>query len=178
METDVKKITWRHLKKDMKITGWSQTGRSCSVNAIVKDMNPSFVTVLNWGEFEDKITSEGTLFDVEMTEEEFHTTYKEEAKNIIRALKNNMKEYEIGRHSNWNVWISHDPYIIAKRCKREKLTLLGVCTDVWQPHRNYDRWIGICVEDENGEKFWCHISEFIVDYDYLSGRYPELFDGD
>lgn len=173
METEVKEVTYRYLKKGQKIVGWSNGGRTSYGEAIVQESNAAFVAVLNYRKYPEQIPSEGTMFRVELTEEEFHLKYKAEARDILLAIKNKLSNYEIGEHTMWNPWISHNPYILARNCKKEKITILGICEDVYQPHRD-DRWVGLCAVDKKGEKFWCHISNYTIEH--MERNYAYLLD--
>jgi uncharacterized pyridoxamine 5'-phosphate oxidase family protein len=108
MQTDIKKVTYKHLKKGQELKGWSKENCSVMGNAIVQEVNPAFVSVLMWNKYPEKIASEGTTFEIEMTEAEFQKKYMKEAKKIINALNNNLADYEIGYHENWNAWVYYD----------------------------------------------------------------------
>ncbi len=167
--TEQKQVTYKHLKKDQEIHGWTTGNSTTMCTAIVKDKNPAFVLVLVWGERPEQIPSEGTMFSVNMTEVEIQRKYAKEAVKVVKAFHNKLADYEIGYHEMWNAWTGSDPYEFARNCRKHKLKILGVCENVWQPGRNDDKYVGVCVVYEDGEKFWCHVSECI--YSKITHKY-------
>lgn len=159
--TEKKYVTYRHLKKGQEICGYKSGGCDASFSAIIEEINPAFVKVLKWGKTPEEIPSEGTGFAVYMSEDEFRAKYRLEAINIMRALENKLDDYEIGYHEQWNSWISYDIYELARNCKENNIKIIGLCESVYQRYKD-DKDIGICVEDEEGKKFWCHASERIL----------------
>jgi hypothetical protein len=83
------------------------------------------------------------MFEVEMTKEEIKNKYGKKAKEIYDALQNRMSLDEIGEHEMWNAWVSYNPYEMAAYCIKEKMTILGVCTDVYN-HGDCD--VGVCAD--------------------------------
>jgi hypothetical protein len=173
MKTETKEVTFRHLKKGQKLDGWVIGNCTTMASAIVSDINQAYVSVLVWGERPDKIPSEGTMFKVDMSEDEFNIKYLQAATEIMKALNNKLSDYEIGYHEKWNAWIHYSPFEMAMDCHKHKIKVIGTCQNVPQAGRDSDdRDVGICVEDEDGDKFWCHASERFVrrmidEYKYL-----------
>lgn len=167
MVRNKKYVTWRSLKKGQKIHGHKR-GFSCSgYRAVVESANAAFVTVLKWGRDREQISSEETMFEVEMTEEEFQAKYATEAMEVMKALQNRLPEYEIGCHEMYNAWISYDPYEMAAECKDKKMKVVGICEEI-TPKRNlfcpdFILDIGICAEYEDGDRIWCHAHKEYVD---------------
>lgn len=158
METEKKYVTYKQLKKGQEIQGWENGNSSTLTSAIVKEINPAFVSVMKWGRFPEQIPAEDTKFIVYMNEEEFKNKYQQGAKDIIKALENMLCDYEIGSHEMWNSWVYYDPFQMAKACKKNKIRIIGLCENVYQRYEN-EKDVGICAEDEDGTKFWCHASE-------------------
>lgn len=158
----LKSVTWRSLSLGQQVKEW-RSGQSLHMaSATVKAKNAAFVTLLVFGIQEEKVASEGTLFGIEMSDEEFRRTYRKEAEQLIADIQVKIPEYAIGAHEAWNAWLSHDPYEMAAECKEHKIRVLGHCTDIL-PKRNLldpnlilD--VGICAEYSDGEKIWCHWS--------------------
>lgn len=129
-------------------------------SASVKARNAAFVTLLVFGTHEEKVASEGTLFGVEMSTEEFHRAYQKEAEQLVANIQTRLSAYEIGYHEAWNAWLSHDPYKMAAECKKNQIRVLGHCTDILPKRSLLDPAlildVGICAEYGNGEKIWCH----------------------
>lgn len=160
-------VTWRSLKKGQKIHGYKQGNRRSFCSAVVESANAAFVTVLMWGTDEEKISAEETMFEVDMTEEEFKSQYANGAAEVIKALQNRLAEYEIGYHEMWNSWISYDPYEMAAECQDQRIKVVGVCDDITPKRNMFDSDfildIGICAEYSDGERFWCHASRKYLD---------------
>lgn len=158
MET--KKVTWRHLKPGQKITGTTGGGCIRGFTAYVKEVNAAYVTVemFRIGGREESIPSD-VLFEIELTEEEIREKYQEEAGRIVEAIQNRMTLDEIGYKEMNNAWLSSDPWEMAMECRKRKLTVLGHCRDIPPKHAMFSDDlldIGVCVESESGERFWCH----------------------
>nr|WP_325303363.1 hypothetical protein [uncultured Oscillibacter sp.] len=130
--------------------------------ATVKAKNAAFVTLLVFDTHEEKVPSEDTLFRVEMSDGEFRRTYQKEAEQLIANIQVKVPVYAIGTHETWNTWLSHDPYEMAAECKKNKIQVLGHCTDILPKRSLLDPAlildVGICAEFGNGEKIWCHWS--------------------
>lgn len=162
-----KYVTWRSLKKGQEIHGYKQGHCTCGFYAVVESTNAAFVTVLKWGTDEEKIPAEETMFEVDMTEEEFKSQHAKGAAEVIKALQNRLAKYEIGYHEMWNAWISYDPYEMAAECQDHKIKVVGVCYDITAKNAlfgiDFILDIGICAEYSNGERFWCHASRKYLD---------------
>lgn len=173
-----KRVTYKNLKAGQKINGTEYENRTSGFTAYVKNVNPSFVTVEMWrqGGDEKKIDSR-SLFLIPMTEDEFIEKYNAAAGKIIEAIQNPMHRDEIVEKEMWNVWLSSNPWEMAQKCKMEKVTVLGHCRDITPKHAMFSGGIldiGVCAEDENGYRFWCHFrSEYIVAMAKRYQRYQE-----
>lgn len=162
-----KRITYKHLKVGQKINGTEYENSYCGFTGYVKDINPAYVTVEKWrqGGDEEKIDAR-SLFLVSMTEEEIIEKYNKMAGEIIEAIQNRMHRDEIGEKEMWNIWLSSDPWEMARLCKKKKVTVIGHCRDITPKHAMFSGDvldIGVCAEDEDGYRFWCHFrSEYIT----------------
>lgn len=136
--------------------------------AVVKAKNAAFVTLLVFGTQEEKTSSEGTLFGVEMSDEEFRRAYQKEAEQLIASIQTKIPAYELGCHEGWNAWLNCDPYEMAAECKKNKIRVLGHCADIQPRSGPFDPDlildIGICAQYEDGEKMWCHWSRRALDH--------------
>ena len=163
-----KYVTYRHLKIGQEISG-TKSGNSCSgFRGYIKSVNAAYVIVEMWnpGGNEERFSSAETLFGIEMTEEEIRQKYNDKAGKIVAAMKNRLEKYEIGPHEMWNSWLSSNPWEMAQACAKEKLTILGCCYDIIPKHAMFSGDlldVGVCVEDEDGDKFWCHFSRDSVE---------------
>ncbi len=173
-----KEVTYKHLKIGQKICGTAGDGRCQAFTAWVKAINPAYVTVAKWEKDgpEEKINT-SLLFRVEMSEEEFKTKYREKAKEVLKNIQNPIHGDELGYHEMWNAWLEFSPYEIAQTCIKEKLNIVGHSADIIAKHTMFGNDIldiGVCVENEDGERFWCHFkSEYIKK---MVSRYKELLD--
>lgn len=149
-----KLVTWRELKKGMKVESVRSGSRTSYASYTVESANMSNVVLLQWGTNRMEFNSEETMFEIEMPRDEFEKKYFEKAKALMKALKNEMAEYEIGYHCMDNAWISYDPYEMAARVAERGMKVLGVCTSI--PPKDHSADTGICVEESDGTKFWCH----------------------
>jgi hypothetical protein len=171
-----KKVTYKHLQPGQEIKGYSLDGRSCLYTAIVKSINPSFVTVLAWGKLEEKIDSRG-LFYIKMSEQEIKDKYRDKAKEVLNCLKNKLSRNEIGYHEMWNTWLSYTPYEIAQNCAEYKIKVLGYCSDITPKTAMFSGDtldVGVCAEYEDGERFWCHFQ--YKNIEKMLKKYKDLLD--
>lgn len=79
---------------------------------------------------------------------------------------------EIGEKEMWNAWLSSDPWEMAQLCKEKKVTVLGHCKDIAPKQAMFSGDlldIGVCAEDEDGYRFWCHFRS--SDIDIMKKRY-------
>lgn len=162
-----KKVTYKHLKIGQEINGTERENSSSGFTAYVKDINPAYVTVEMWkqGGDERKIDSR-SLFLISMTEDEIIEKYNKAAGKIIEAIQNPMHHDEIGEKEMWNVWLSSNPWEMAQLCKAKKVTVLGHCRDITPKHAMFSGDlldIGVCAENEDGYRFWCHFHSGYID---------------
>ena len=162
MVQNTKYVSWRALQKGMEIRGYKQEGRTCFCHGIVESANAAFVTILLWGEKPEQIPSEETIFEVEMSREEYMQIHKTGAIEVMKALQINLSEYEIGNHAMDNGWIRYDPYEMAARCKDRGIRIIGVYRGLPQVRKHHVD-VGICCEREDGSKFWCHGSALLLE---------------
>ena len=149
-----KLVTWRELKKGMEVESVHSGSRTSYASYTVESANMSNVVLLQWGTTRMEFNSEETMFEIEIPREEFEKKYFEKAKKLMSALKNQMAEYEIGHHRMDNSWIRYDPYEMAAIIAERELKVLGVCSSIPPKDRQADT--GICVEEKDGTRFWCH----------------------
>ncbi|WP_326514803.1 hypothetical protein [Clostridium intestinale] len=172
--SEKKSVTYKNLKIGQEIKGHKLENLSSSYSAIVKAINPAYVTILKWGKIEEKIDSR-SLFDIEMTQQEFKDKYKETAKEILKNIKNKLHLDEIGYHEGWNTWLYGTPYEMAQYCIKDKIKIVGYCKDIIPKIAMFSGDtldIGVCAEYEDGERFWCHYR--YQDIERLFKRYREL----
>lgn len=176
MYQEEKTVTWRSLQLGQKITGYRLGNRSSMFDAYVKSVNPSYVTVARWkvdGE-EERIDS-NAMFCIEMTRKEMENKYFDSARNVLKNIQNKLHYDEIGYHEMWNAWLYLDPYELAQACRRNKITIVGHCTDIIPKTALFSGEIldvGVCAEYEDGERFWCHWK--MQDIEDMFENYPEL----
>lgn len=155
---DVKYVTYKHLTIGKQISDWKEGRSTHFATAVVKDINPAYVTLLVFGEREERVNSETGLFGIEISEAEYREKYRAKAIQIVQSLSNRLRASEIGYHEMANGWVSYDPFEMAQYCTRENYAVLGICEDV--KCTLYGQvCVGICAENEFGERFWCHASE-------------------
>lgn len=173
-----RKVTYKHLKVGQMIKGTEYGNCHSGFVAYVKDTTPAFVTVEKWrkGGDEERIDSRA-LFLLPMTEDEIIEKYNNAAGKIIEAIQNPMHHDEIGEKEMWNVWLSPNPWEMAQLCKAKKVTVIGHCRDIVPKHAMFGGDlldIGVCAEDEDGYRFWCHFrSEYITAMAKRYQRYQE-----
>lgn len=177
--TEQKTVTWRNLQLGQEIQGYKEGNRSSGFRAYVKDTNSAFVTVEMWrkGSGEEKRISSDAMFCVEMTYEEFKAKYFNKAKEVMKNIQTKLHYDEIGPHDMWNAWLSYDPYEMAQYCVQHNLTIVGHCTDIMPKISMFSGEtldVGVCVECEDGERFWCHWK--MQDINELIADYPELLE--
>ena len=153
-----KYVSYRGLTPGQMVSGVKHGQSSSGFRATVVKADAGSVVLNVFGTHEETYPSDA-LFVVKMSDDEFQAKYRKRAKEVMSALCNRLASYEIGYHEMWNSWLDIDPYEMAANCDRHNLKVLGYCQDI--PYKaamfsgeHLD--IGICVEDEDGDKFWCH----------------------
>lgn len=166
MRKDTKMVTAKNLKVGQTIQGWKIGNSNCMCRKVVQEVTPFRVRVAWQMEDEGEWVDASAMFEVELTDKEFYEKYRKDAEEIQSALKNKMLRDEIGYHEMWNAWLSYDLYEMACCCRKKKMKIIGYTEDIVPKHS----WagelldIGICVEEEDGTRFWCHTSRDIFDY--------------
>ena len=110
--------------------------------------------------------------DLNLTEDEYHDKYIEDAKAIVYAMNHELYDMGDAYHEMWNGWIETDPYDFAARAKEEKIMVVGWFKLSIQK-MDGDLDIGIVAEYEDGERFWCHASSRW--FKRWEEDYPELY---
>lgn len=154
-----KKVTYKHLKKGQKINGTEYGHGRSGFTAYVKEINPAFVTVNMWSpKGELRKIDAASMFLIEMTDEEIREKYNEKTAEIVKKIQNTLLYDEIGYHEMYNAWLSSDPWELTQACIKQKLTVIGHCRDIIPKTSMVgDKLdVGVCVEDEDGDRFWCH----------------------
>lgn len=173
-----KLVTYKHLKVGQEIKGTRGGRWDESFSAVVKSINPAYVTVEMWGKAgnEEKIDA-SFMFRVEMTEEEFNLKYREKAREVLKGIQNKLRKDEIGYHEMWNAWIYGTPYEIAQYCAKENIKVVGHSTEIYPKIAMFSGDTldaGVCAEYQDGERFWCHYrSEDIAE---MIERHKDLID--
>lgn len=154
-----KLVTYKHLTVGQEIKGTEDGGCSSSFSAIVKSINPAYVTVEMWrkGGDEKKIDT-SLMFRVEMSEKEFEDKYRDKAKEVIAGIQKKLHGDELGYHEMWNAWLYGTPYEIASYCVKNNMKVIGYSSDIISKLTYYGETldVGVCAEYEDGERLWCH----------------------
>lgn len=171
-----KLVTYKNLKVGQVIKGTKGEGCCSGFTAFVKSINPAFVTVELWrkGGKEEKINS-SLMFEVEMTEKEFESKYREKAKEVLKGIQNKLHGDELGYHEMWNAWLYGTPYEIASYCVKNNMKVVGHSTDIPPKFAMFSGDtldVGVCAEYDDGERFWCHFRS--GDIKEMGERYTEL----
>ena len=166
MRKDTKMVTAKNLKVGQEIQGWTIGSRRCMCRKVVQEVTPFRIRVAWRMEDEGEWVDASAMFEVELTDKEFYEKYRKDAEAIQAALKNKMLYDEIGYHEMWNAWLSYDLYEMAYHCRKKKMKVIGYTEDITPKHSWAGQLldIGICVEEEDGTRFWCHTSREIFDY--------------
>lgn len=165
MFKDTKFVTAKNLKVGQEIKGWEIGNRRSMCSKIVKEVTPFRIRVAWRSEDEGEWVDASAMFEVELTDKEVYEKYHKDAEEIYAALQNKLLRDQIGYHEQWNAWLSYDLYEMAYYCRKEKIKIVGYSEDIIPKHS----WtglldIGICAEDEDGQRFWCHCSRDVFDY--------------
>lgn len=175
MSRHTKWVNCFQLQPNQKITGHKNSSSTSYFSATVVSVNENSIDILKWGETPETISNKG-LFEVEMPQKEFREKYKEEAKQVIIAVQNEMYIDETGYHEMYNAWIDYDPYEMAFNLKENNATLLGYFR-LSYPKTSWGGTsldIGLVVEEE-GDRYWCHVSseyikEMVDEYEELNNE--------
>ena len=98
--------------------------------------------------------------------DEIKEKYNQMAGTVVKAIQNRLENYEIGYHEMFNSWLSSDPWEMAQACAKKNLTIIGSCYDITPKHAMFSGElldVGICAEDEDGDRFWCHFKSDSVE---------------
>ena len=166
MYRDTKWVTAKNLKVGDKIQGWKIGSSRWMCSKIVKEVTPFRVRVVWRMEDEGEWVDASAMFEVELTDKEFYTKYQKDVEELQVALQNKLLRDEIGYHEMWNTWIAYDLYELAHKCREEKLKFIGWTEDITPKHSWAGQLldVGLCAENEDRERFWCHVSRDIFDY--------------
>ena len=166
MQNRTKKISWRRLRIGQEISGveYIRDGMRCtsSFTGYIRSKNMHEVTVAMWRPDNESTTSypsDTAKFEIPMTDAEFRRNHNAKARIAVAALKNKLSDYEIGCHEMANGWIETSPWELAANLKQYRYSLIGVCYDIPPKHAMFSDDIldvGICAEDEDHDRFWCH----------------------
>lgn len=172
---ELKYVTYKNLKKGQEISGAKSCTEHHGFKGYVKEANAAYVIVEKWekGGREEKYSSD-FMFGVEMTDEEFRSKYNSFAGEIIEKIQSKMIYDEIGYHEMANGWLSSDPWEMAKSCKERKYCVIGHSSDITPKTAMFSGEVldvGVCAEDEDGERFWCHFRS--DDIEILVRRYKK-----
>lgn len=155
--------TFRHYKRGTCMTmGWM-------TYEIISDPVMAFVQLKDEDGKVETWETEGLELEVEIPEEELQDKYRAGAKEVQKALFNELSLYECGRHEMWNAWLSADAYEVAQAIHKEEFKVIGVCYDpVMQKQGLFfdfgPEWnCGVVIEYPDGERYWCHWSSVYVD---------------
>ena len=173
---DNKLVTYKHLAVGQEIKGTEGGGSNRFFSAIVKSINPAYVTVEMWrkGGDEERLDT-SLMFSIEMSEKEFEEKYREKAKEVIAGIQNKLHGDELGYHEMWNAWLYGTPYEIASYCIKNNMKVVGHSTDITPKTAMFSGDtldVGVCAEYEDGERFWCHYRS--EDIKKMIERYKEL----
>lgn len=172
---EVKYVTYKHLKRGQKVDGYRNGNMASNFSGYVKEANAAYVIVEMWshGGPKERYPAVG-MFAVGMSEEEIREKYNDRAGEAVRAIQNRLSIYEIGYHENWNAWLSSNPWELAQMCAKEKFKILGNCKEIMPKRAMFSGElldIGVCAEDGDGKKFWCHFRQ--KDMEILVRRYEK-----
>ncbi len=173
-----KLVTYKHLRVGQEIKGTEGGGSNRYFSAIVKSINPAYVTVEMWrkGGDEEKIDA-SLMFRVEMTEEEFKVKYHDKAKEVLMAIQNRLNGDELGYHEMCNSWLYGTPYEMACYCLKNNMEVVGHSADIIPKRAMFSGDIldvGVCAEYEDGKRVWCHYRS--EDIKKMLKRYKDLID--
>lgn len=166
MRKDTKMVTAKNLKVGQKIQGWTIGSCRSMCRKVVQEVTPFRIRVAWDMEDEGEWVDASAMFEVELTDKEFYEKYRKDAEAIKLALQNKMLCDEIGYHEMWNAWLSYDLYEMACNCRKKKIKIVGYTEDITPKHSWFGQLldVGICAEEEDGTRFWCHTSREIFDY--------------
>lgn len=171
-----KLVTYKHLKVGQEINGTEGGGCISVFSAIVKSINPAYVTVEMWrkGGNEEKINT-SLMFRVEMTEDEFKEKYRSKAIDVLKGIQNRLHGDELGYHEMCNSWLYGNPFEMASFCVKNNMKVVGHSADITPKlamfsGETFD--VGVCAEYEDGERFWCHYRS--EDIKKMVERYKDL----
>ena len=170
MMTDEKEVSYKKLKPYDKVCGYYIDGAGYRYSDfVVVDSSIAGVWLKHAFDNDDdkafKVSTDAKFY-VPLSLEEYRIKYDAGAKKLLDALENKVSSLDIGPHEMWNGWTDVDIWDFAKNLKEEDLTVIGVCYDIIPkeivPDLPLD--VGVCVEDEIGERFWVHYaSKWIAD---------------
>lgn len=112
----------------------------------------------------DEKISRDAVFEVYLTDKEFDNKYRNAAKEIYDILSGSEYVGDPGRHEMYNGWLGRTCQELYRNLNKENWKLIGWFYLQAIKHGWFvDSDIGIIVEDETGERFWCHYSKESID---------------
>ena len=138
-------IPWRHYIKEIK--------DDC---VIIYDKNRPYAG--------EQSVSRSAIFEVYIAPEEFNLKYKEPAKEIFEILSGREYVGEVGQHEFDNSWLGSTCQELYNNLKNQNFKLIGWFWLQSVKHGFFnDCNIGIIVENETGDRFWCHYTKQGID---------------
>ncbi len=173
MKTHTKYVPWRQLKIGQEIKGVKYENTLSSFQGFVRAKNIDKVVIAMWQPDSDQtkqFDARTTSFEVPITEAEFRRNNNPMARKCVKALETKLTLDRIGYHEMANSWLSNDPWELACELRTRKYKLIGICTEIQPKRPLFDPDgdpldIGICCEDADGDRFWCH---------YWADRIPDI----
>jgi hypothetical protein len=173
---EYKLVTYKNLIIGQEIKG-TKEGDCCRYfSAIIKSINPAYITVKMWGNNgkEAKINT-SLMFMVKMSKKEFEDKYHDKAKEVLAGIQNKLHGDELGCHEMWNAWLYGTPYEIAEYCIENNMKVVGHSSDITPKLAMFSGEtldVGVCAEYENGERIWCHYR--LEDIEKMIEEYKDL----
>lgn len=162
-----KKLSYDEIQVGQKIFCY-HLGRQCTISwrDIVKEITENGVILYSKRFSNDagELIPKEAVFEVELTEEEFNQKYHEDAREVYNILNSGEYVGDHGYHEMDNSWQGSSCQEIYKRLAEQHLHLLGW---FWLQEIRHgwfaDYDVGMVVEDDTGERFWCHYKKQWID---------------
>ena len=171
-----KQVIGKKLKVGDIINGYAYDGGHCyCYNRKVVEVTPLYVKH-KWNDHEPETTSANAMFDVELTDEEFHAMFFDKAKNLMKKLRTELSESEIGCATMDNSWTEVDPYEMAAAMDYKKMEILGIHKSEYPKTSWFGHKLDILIvaKDEDGDIVHCHFDSTYIDH--MEKRHKELLE--
>lgn len=162
-------LTISQLKAGQEIAWYKSEGKYISpAYSVIKEINNNTLILTN--KFDKSSTdslnlSDNVLFEVYLTEEEFINKYHPLSNPLYDILKGPEYIGDKGHYDADNSWLACSLEELYYNLSLRNFKLIGWFSLPEIKHGFFDDYdIGIIIEDNSNERFWCHFKKQSIDW--------------